>query len=103
MKNFLICILTLALTAAAFLTRPGKRDFVLYWLDARNAANGRADFDEAERQARGVTYKDRYLWTDVEKDGKVVYSGAFGHWIPRGETAEKPLPRATELARLLGH
>jgi hypothetical protein len=101
MKTFLIIILTLALLAAAGFTRPAKREFVLYLLDTRGAFNNHA-IDNAESLAKDVTFKNRILWTDVEKDGKVIYSGAFAHFFPRaGQAAELPLPDLKEVARLL--
>jgi hypothetical protein len=106
MKSLLILILALALAAAAFITRPGKREFALYLLDTQvpqNSAWAPADFERADHVVRHVTFKDRYLWVDVERDGKVIYTGAFAHWVGRGEAGEKPaLPTVAQLARLVG-
>lgn len=104
MKTGLILILSVALLAAAFLTRPGKREFVLYLLD--NSAAGDKDLssseiERADRVARGVQFRDRILWVDVERDGKVIYTGAFSHFVPRGEGGEMKQPTAAELARLV--
>jgi len=106
MKSLLILILALALAAAAFVTRPGKREFALYLLDTQvpqGSTWGPADFDRADHVVKHVTFKDRYLWVDVERDGKVIYSGVFSHWLGRGEAAEKPsMPTVAQLARLVG-
>lgn len=104
MKMILIVILTLALLAAAFLTRPGRRDFVLYLLDSQSAGDGsfsHAAIDQADRLAKTVIIKDRFLWTDIEKDGKVLYTGAFAHWYNRADSVEKSLPNAKDLAKIL--
>jgi len=104
MKTFLIAILSLALLAAAFLTRPGRREFILYLLDSSSAGDGsfsHSAIDQADRLSRSVTIKDRLLWVDIEKDGKTIYTGAFAHWYPRGENADKALPMAKDLARIL--
>lgn len=98
MKSILIVLLTLALLAAAFATRPGKREFVLYLLDSQP---GQPNYSAADSLAKDVAIADRLLWTDIVKDGKVIYSGAFSHFIARGDTHAKPLPSAQELAKVL--
>jgi hypothetical protein len=103
MKTFLIAILTLALLAAAFMTRPGRREFMLYLLDQHVSPAGSwtaADIDKADNTAKGVTFRNRVLWTSVEKDGKAVCTGVFGHWFPHGDGVEARVPSAAELANL---
>lgn len=103
MKTLLIAILALALLAAAFMTRPGRRDFMLYVLDQRVPATGSwtaADIDAADNIARKVVFKNRILWTTIEKDGKVVYTGVFSHFFPHGEGVEVRAPSAADLANL---
>ncbi len=103
-KSLLIIFLSGALAAAAFITRPGKRELMLYLLDNQgtSATPSQSDFDFAERAARDATFKDRILWTDVERDGKVIYTGLFSHWISRTDSAksEKQLPAPADLAKL---
>ncbi len=104
MKTILIVILSLALLAAAFITRPGKRDFILHLLDAQSAADGsfsRSAIEHADRLANSVTIKNRFLWTDIEKDGKILYTGAFSHWVNRSQPLDKSLPNAKDLAKIL--
>jgi len=104
MRTFIIAVLSVALLAAAFFTRPGKRELMLYLLDKQSGGGvwTQSAISHAEGVAKMATVKNRFLWTDVEKDGKVVYTGAFAHWFARGEEGEKPLPRVTELARVMG-
>jgi len=105
MRTFLILVLSLALLAAAFATRPGKREFVLHLLDSSGSGSGwnGGAVDSADRFARSVAFRDRWLWTDVEKDGKVIYTGLFAHWVPRGVTLEKSVPSTSDLAKLIAH
>jgi len=30
---------------------------------------------------QSCTFHDRLLWSTVERDGKKIYTGAFGHWF----------------------
>ncbi len=103
MKTVLITALALALVAAAMLTRPARRDFMLYLLDQRVPPAGSwsaADIEATDKIAHEVTFKNRLLWTTVEKDGKAVYTGVFSHWFPRGQGLEPTGPKASELAQL---
>ena len=99
MKTFLILVLSLALSAAAFMTRPGRREFVLYAADRDGGE--RASIERAISMSKDMTFTNRVLWTDVERDGKVVFTGAFANFFPRGEQAEKELPNIRELAKLM--
>ena len=100
MKTFLILVLSSALTLAAFMTRPGRREFVLYMADREGGV--RSSLERAVGMSKGLTFNNRVLWTDVEKDGKVLYTGAFSNFFARnGEQKEKDLPSIRELARLL--
>jgi hypothetical protein len=102
MKTTLIVILTVALAAAAFVTRPGKREFMLHLLDRHPGGSWTtADLARADDLASRLVFTDRYLWTDVEQDGVVIYSGAFSHFVPRGQKPEIPVAKAAELTRLL--
>jgi hypothetical protein len=87
MKSFLIMILAMTLAAVAFLTRPGKREYVIHLADLASgpgkAWTGKA-IDQAEKASGDVMIRDRILWTQIEKDGKVIYTGLFGKFVPRG-------------------
>lgn len=102
MKTLLISLLALALVGAGAMTRPARRDFLLYLLDqrvARTASWTQADIDSADKLAKSVTFRNRFLWTTVEKDGKVVYVGALSHWFAWGQGLEAPSRSAGELAK----
>jgi hypothetical protein len=104
MKTILILILTLALLAAALMTRPDKREFVLYLLDRQTGSDGawtRSSIEQAENLSKTVTLRNRFLWTDVEKDGQVIYTGLFAHFIPHSFNTDKVLPNVKELAKLV--
>lgn len=101
MKTALIVLLVLALAGAALLTRPDRRELMLHVLDTQAGNSWSADdLRKAEDLARNAKFHNRILWTDVEKDGKVIYTGAFSHWVARGPGAEKPVPPASQLAEL---
>ncbi len=103
MKTLLIAILALALLAAAFMTRPGRREFMLYLLDQRVPPSGSwtsADLEAADNVSRKLVIKNRILWTTIEKDGKAVYTGVFSHFFPHGEGVEVRTPSAADLAQL---
>ena len=101
MKTVLILLLSLALLSAALVTRPDKRDLVLHMLDSRFGGDwSQNDIQKADELVRGVTFHNRILWTDVERDGKVLYTGAFGQWFGRVPETQQPLPSPTQLAEL---
>ena len=104
MRTILILILLLLLCTAAFITRPGKREFVLHLLDAPDghAAPWSADaVQHANRVAKSVTFKNHWLWVDVEQDGKVLYTGLFAHWVPRGEKLQGTVPDAGQMVKMV--
>jgi hypothetical protein len=107
MKSLIIVLLVLAVSAALFLTRPTKADFEKYIRDTTQIVNGKPTggktitqtvgeklrtftADEVNRSAADLyleqcEFQNRVLWTDVKKNGKLVYTGAVGHWFKRGE------------------
>jgi hypothetical protein len=71
-KSFLIVVLSLTLAGAAFATRPTEQDF-------------QAHLKEAKRSSRGMVFRDRFLWVQVEDGrGTVQFTGLFSHWLERG-------------------
>ncbi len=67
-KTTLIVVLSLALAAGAFLSRPAGQDV-----------------SALRKEAKGMTFRDRYLWVQLEdREGRVVFTGVFGHWLERG-------------------
>jgi hypothetical protein len=102
MKTTLIVILGLLLALAAFLTRPGRREFVFFLLDSQSSeGSGSADFSRAESALKDVKFNDHWLWVDVEHDGKVMYTGLFSHFVPHNLGTEKALPSVEQLAKLV--
>ena len=100
MKTFLILVLSTALTLAAFMTRPGRREFVLYLAD-RDGGH-RSSLERAIGTSKHMTFNNRLLWTDIERDGEILYTGAFASFFARGgEQTERDLPSIRELAKLL--
>jgi hypothetical protein len=114
MKSFLIMCLATALAAAAFYTRPGQRELVFHLIDTQAAKSDRSwrksDAEKADKLARSITIRDRLLWVEAEKDGQVLYTGAFAHWFEntpkdqKGDKSEKS-ERATvaQVAKLIGN
>ncbi len=87
MKNFLIIVLAVGLSGAAFMTRPDKGEFEQYVRERRDPKSGNDSVDRimmevASREALdNVEFKDFYLWTVVQRDGKTIYTGVFDRWI----------------------
>jgi hypothetical protein len=102
MRTLLILILVLLLLAVAFITRPGKRELALHLLD-RHSTNGQwtaADVAYAQTALGEVTLKNRYLWTTVERNGKPLYTGLFGKFVPHASPPDQPVPAIADVARL---
>ena len=94
MKTFLILILSLALLGSAFFTRPTEADFRQYVAEQVKADSGNLldqflSEGRSEDLIEGSTFRDRYLWVTVERDGRTVYTGAFAHWFDHGDLKEK--------------
>lgn len=122
MKNFLILVLSLALAAAAFFTRPTEAQFRAYLKTNPAAIAAAAPIEDRlspgqkifkvlgrgamaeEAPPRDYVFRDCYLWVDVRREGKTVYVGAFAHFLDvsrferadAGEPAEQAKPAATE-------
>jgi len=94
MKSFIIFVLLLALGAAAYFTRPSQDDFKRFVVQQKTK-NDHGFFTKAIDQtvaqqfADSCTYRDRFLWTDVQRDGKTVFSGAFAHWFSHAAVKEQ--------------
>ena len=92
-KTLLILLLSLALLAAAFFTRPSERDFRELVVDHLGANSGNPVdqiFNRGRAEAFLATceFKDRYLWVEVRRDGQTEFTGAFAHWFNRAALAE---------------
>jgi hypothetical protein len=92
MKSFIIFVLFVALLAAAYFTRPSQADFGRYITDQKATGQtnllkaGWAQF-QTDQFAQSCTFNDRLLWVNVQRNGKTVYTGAFGHWFNRATVA----------------
>ncbi len=105
MKSLLILALVLALSGALFLTRPTKSDFETHVREHTEIVKGeptggptladtigdklrtfsaaQVNKSAADLYLEQCTYENRFLWTNVKKDGKLVYTGAVNHWFQR--------------------
>ncbi len=101
MKVFLILILGSGLAAAAHFTRPSEASFKSV---VKQQLTEEASHNFFKRLGLGLRihgylddceFKDRYLWVDVERKGKTVYTGAFGHWF---DLSGKSLPASVQAA-----
>jgi hypothetical protein len=89
MKTLTIVVLSLALVGAAFFTRPSEQSFKqVISTDAPTLVKS----NDAPEVLATATFRDRYLWTVIQKDSKTAYIGAFGHWFQLGAIAEAPAP-----------
>lgn len=100
MKTATIIILLAIIVGLAYFTRPSERSFqaVVAQEVQNRAATASTTLPgpvDTESLMKEVVYKDRYLWVDVQKDGKTVYTGAFGHWFEWGKIVESPAEKAT--------
>lgn len=92
MKNALIVILSLALCAAAFLTRPTEdefRAFVRDHAERQKLGPGRFRGRAVEPPVARAEFKDCVLWVELRVDGKLLYAGAFNHWWDRTGCMER--------------
>jgi hypothetical protein len=88
MKTLLIVILVLLLAGVAAFTRPSEKSFAYYYRHHQpqqidgliGQVTGAATADAYIQQTE---YRNYILWANVEKDGQVVYTGAFSHWFKR--------------------
>jgi hypothetical protein len=90
MRTVATILLAIALAAGATLSRPTEDSFKSYYRQTQSQSReGKNIFAKligkikTDSYLGHCTYKDRFLWADIERDGKPVYSGAFNHWFPR--------------------
>ena len=118
MKSLLILVLIAALAGVLFFTRPTKAHFEAHVKNNTQIVNGqptggksltdkigdqlrtlvanKTNETAAELFLSRCTYENRFLWTNVKYDGKLIYTGAAGHWFERGSKSEsQPAARAT--------
>jgi hypothetical protein len=110
MKSLLILLLVVALAAALFLTRPTKADFEKYVRDdkvkivddkvtggktiadtigdkMRTFAADSVNKSAADIYLEQCTFENRVFWTNVRRNGQVVYTGAVGQWFERSPSS----------------
>jgi len=102
MKTAIIFILSAALLAVAAFTRPDRRTLLLQLADRAEGSWHAGDVDAAVHTVAALEFRNRLLWTDAVRDGRVVYTGVFGHWFARGDDNGKQLPSTADLRKLLG-
>ena len=87
-KSLIILVLALALAGGAALAKPSEANFK-QWYKTHEPRKKENILDKifgsrTDSFLSKCVYKDRIIWADIEKDGQVIYSGAFGKWISRG-------------------
>jgi len=92
MKSAIIFLLLVALLAAATFTKPSQEDFQRFMTAKSTQGDSnvvKATWDQLQSDAfvKSCTFNNRILWTNVQKDGKTIYTGAFGHWFNRDTVA----------------
>lgn len=105
MKTLIILVLVLGLTAVLFLTRPTKADFEKHVRENTEIVDGKptggptiadtigdklrtftaaqVNKSAADLYLEQCTYENRILWTNVKKNGELVYTGFVNHWFER--------------------
>ncbi|MDB5302839.1 MAG: hypothetical protein JWM97_388 [Phycisphaerales bacterium] len=107
MKSFIILLLFVALGAAAYFTRPSKDSFRSFieentTKNDHNLISQAIDKAKADYFADDCQIKDRYLWVNVERQGKTIFTGAFAHWFSHEEVKkqlQQDLDKAKEKAK----
>lgn len=89
-KTLLILALAIALLGGAALSRPSEASFQKMMTAKLEQKAGGGNFiqqvfhkSKVDRYLKDCTYHSRVLWAEVEKDGKVIYVGAFSKWFDR--------------------
>ena len=90
MKSAIILLLLLALFGGAALSRPTQDNFkefitTKYTQGDKGVISTGIDQFRADNFIKSCTFNNRIFWTDVQKDGKTVYTGAFSHWFSRAD------------------
>jgi len=79
------------LGAAAALSRPSEASFKAWYEQHAPAAKKKGFLarlfggGKSDSYLAKCAYKDHVLWADVERDGQVIYTGAFDHWVDRDQ------------------
>ena len=99
MKSLLILILTVALAGGAWISKPSEESF-REMVRKNQIAGPKEDRtimdvilkrkDKTDRFLSACKFNDHVFWVTVEKDGKSIYTGAFGTWFASDLKVEKP-------------
>jgi hypothetical protein len=94
MKSAIILVLLVALLGGAALSRPTQDSFKQY-ITAKYTQSDKGllttgwDQFRADNFFNSCTFNNRIFWTDVQKDGKSIYTGAFSTWFSRADIAKE--------------
>ena len=89
MKTFIILILATLLAAGSYLSKPSEGDFRKMIHESMESEK-KTDLvqlilhggkGKADVFLQSCKFNDHFLWTDVERDGKKLYTGVFSHWF----------------------
>lgn len=89
MKTLLILILLAVLSGGAFLSKPSEQSFK-DMVHKQMQTQEKSDLldlilhsgkNKEEQFLASCKYQDNILWATVERDGKKIYTGAFGTWF----------------------
>ena len=99
MKTLIILVQTLVLLAAGWFTHPAESDFRGYVHTHMAAkADGLLSREAADAHAQTLlsqcTFRDRILWTEVTKDGQILYIGDLAHWFDRDAIERSDMTKA---------
>jgi hypothetical protein len=98
MKTFLILIMAAALAGGSYLSKPNEADFKKMIHDNMESQK-KTDLiqlilhlgkGKADVFLQNCKFNDHLLWTDVERDGKKIYTGVFSHWFANDLKIEAP-------------
>jgi hypothetical protein len=93
-KSLIILILLVIAVGGAALSKPSQASFNDFYAAQASSGGGllkgTLESMAAKEYARTFTYKDHIVYSDVSKDGKVVFTGVFAHWFVRDQAAAKP-------------
>jgi hypothetical protein len=89
MKTFIILILLLLLAVGSYLSKPSQADFakmIHQTMDEKKKTDLiqlilHGNKSKADAFLDACKFNDHILWTDVEHDGKKIYTGVFSHWF----------------------
>ncbi len=92
-KSLIILVLLIIAVGGAALSKPSQasfQDFYAAQAGSGGGVKGELESMAAKEYAKTFTYNDHIVYSDVSKDGKVVFTGVFSHWFTRDANAAKP-------------